>query len=212
MIDKKIVEFLTEPANLEAALDLEPVITEIKISVFQKFWDNVYGILGKWLAQGDYRWELASCSNLDDSRSELSIVDKKYPGDGRRNGGSTRLSFGYGCLTGRPERGHYGLKRAVSVKPVDVDASENQIIKQLEAHSLKQDESWSGYAYLDNAGIPEMNRSRPETVIALNLDNRSADLHLATRTAQLLWDIFKDCHSLVESFNDKWPYEDQQPH
>lgn len=207
MIDKKTEEFLTDPANLEAVLELEPIIPELKIAVIARFWSNVEDVLRERLGKGGDRWGLRRSGKIDDSYSQLAIVDQKYVATRQQDGHFRRLYFCYSCLTGRPEMGHYGVTRPMQVVGGNVSVLESTLIDALRSRGLRSgaDGWWPGFRYLHEAGVPRIQSNQVEAILRLNEDNRSDD-SLAVHTAGLLWELFAECHLMVEKVNDEWPY------
>jgi hypothetical protein len=199
--DPKIEEFLTDPDNLALALELEPIIAEIKISIFRRFWGHVREELQARLQEGDYHWALTPPGEVNDSYSLLGLVDK-YDVNSEIPG---RYAFLFESLTGRPYSGIFGIRRGEPNKspgPADQD-----LVGRLRGLGFKTSDQWVGFTYLAKSGGVAIQISNKETIVALSRDNRNENHTMAKRFAGLLWEIFEQFCPLVEELNNSLPVQ-----
>ena len=209
MTNKRIIALLSRPEHFEAALELEPLISEARDIVFRLFWDRVAEEIQNRLKKGNYRWQMKRSTNVNDAFSILGLVDSdsKAPHCNEPDSKVCRYSFMFESLTGRREDVYYGIYRGREVKsPTD---SDRELVKELELLRFKEDPWWVGWSFIAKRGysLPFRSTSDDGSVLLLNEDNNKDGHPLAINVAHLLWDIFERFHTKVEKLNDNWPYD-----
>ena len=195
--------FLTEPSNLDIALEVAEGVETIRREVFEQFWRRVKEQLSAELNRHSYQkqWEV---------RSGDDIFAERYPYCGIywRHRDWQFFAVMFECLTGTNYPAYYGIWRGKEISAQARDVRDQALSTQLAAEDLVTDEGigWVGLRYLHDLGLPEFRVTKKEDVLRLNEDNRAPDHPLAHKLASLLWDLFDKHRAALEDLNTKYPY------
>jgi hypothetical protein len=201
-MDDELHAFLTEPYNLDTALEVAEAIGTIRQEVFKQFWGRIKEQLNTKLRYHGYQrqWEIASSDD---------IFADRFPYCGiywRPN--VRQFAVMFECLTGTPFPAYYGISRGQKVPILSRDNERDRtLFDQLNAENfVRNDNQWVGWRYLHDLGLPEFRVAKKEDVLKLNEDNRDPNHPLAHELVVLIWELFARHREALEDLNANYPY------
>lgn len=186
--ENKLYDYLSDPENLETALELEVTLHNLKKIIFQKFWNSVKSSLTEKLMENKYDtlWEVRKVEDVDFNWSRLGIHYKLE--------GGSYFYVGANCLTGKPEACSYGIVSTKEIPGID-------LVDELKIIGFKPASLWAGWRYFHKKdALPYFDITNKQEVIELNLDNRAGG-HKAQKVSDLLWRLFYDYREKLERLN-----------
>ena len=200
----EVWEFLRQPGNLEAALEVEKALTDVKKRLFQTFWDHIFEELNRRLKDSghDQRWKVFG---LDDDIFENWAclgIDQHPPLDGRfcvyiEN---PTINPTYGIVRGSGMGG-------VKFKELDPqDLKDKLYEKGVTRYSTGS--AWVSYCRLrDHSSLPSaFHIHNDSAVIALAREEEDQNKPLMQQIINLIWDFFCDFREDLERFNENYPF------
>jgi PD-(D/E)XK nuclease superfamily len=199
-MDGKLHAFLTEPSNLDTALEVAEAVETIRREVFKQFWGRVKAQLRAKLQHDGYQrqWEVYS----DDD-----IFAARYPYCGIYwRASDSQFAVAFECLTGTNYLPYYGIWRGKEIPAQARDMRDQALAAQLDAEDFETADGWVGFRPLHDLGLPEFRVTKKEDVLKLNMDNRDPNHPLAHELVSLLWSLFDRHREALEDLNTNYPY------
>lgn len=211
-LTNELQAFLTEPSNLDTALEVAEWVEVIRQGVFEQFWGRVRTQLSAELTGHGYQrqWEVYS-DDIFAGWPKLGIYWKRRPNRTRR---SYELQFGVGFaeITNKldGDQAHYGIWRGKDIQAPAREVRDQTLSDQLSAENLVIDAAdcdwWVGWRYLRDLDLLDFCVEKKEDVLRVNNDNHAPDHPLAHKLASLLWDLFAKYREALEDLNANYPY------
>lgn len=193
-----VFRFLTDPNNLEAALDLQAVIEDVRGKVFDVFWDNVRrGCEERLTAADSTGWTIERAGSAAYRGSWLGFVGRDDP----RANKYSLVFADIGGQEGKEGCPYFGVKQGSSADASNVPVIDRVRRTMGELGIGARDNGWPAYAYLSDIGIRISGTWDNDSVIRLNKDNQGEEHALAKQMAELLWKAFSACRQDLEVLN-----------
>jgi hypothetical protein len=204
VMDDKLHAFLTDPSNLDTALEVAEAVETIRREVFERFWRRVKEQLSAELSRCGYQrqWEVWISDD---------IFAERYPECGIywRHRNWQFFAVVFACLTGTNNYPtSYGIWRGKEIPTQARDVRDQALSAQLAAEDLVEDEEteWVGWRYLHDLGLPAFRVTKKEDVLKLSEDNRDSNHPLVHELVRLLWGLFDKHREALEDLNANYPY------
>jgi hypothetical protein len=203
MMNDTIRDFLTKPGTLEAALEIEAYLADVKKWLFQTFWEGVGRELQQRLDIGGHHhlWLIQYDDDLFQRWHGFGIA--------WRDGSNTpRFSIRTENLVGRGSPAIYGISRGMKLLPESpIHASESLLkIKLHESGFTRETEWWPAYRYFYDHQLPRFDFSSAADLILLSQDVQDAERPLTRCVADRIWQLFDAYHVHLENLNHVYPY------
>ena len=200
---KEIAEILSDPANLETAMEFAPHVRIAKGKEAREFWENVETNLRDRLEKGRWgdSWTILRDTEILNPNKGLHFVPKGMPDWHYFSMAvySVALDAPHSCYLG-VERPYIDGRN----KPQNVsDPTEGSLLEKLRTKGIdRTSEDWSvAWAYADKVGFDDFNLSSPSLVRALAADNQSEGKPKAAEVADRLYELFADCAMELSALN-----------
>ena len=206
-----IRQFFLDPERLGTALEMEIQLQDFKrwLYDYETFWRDVEQRLTERLnANGDgpswefrfddpsfggsnFRpwrgWQIAWRDRRD--QPHFAVRVEFWQKDGRRE---------YGLC--------YGVRRGRKIQEANQDPQDRAIGNRLHERCFTPNESWSGFRFFRDCGLPRFDLSRVDGVLELCREIQNVDRPLTDRVVDLVWELFCGCRQELEALNRKYPY------
>lgn len=195
-------EFLRKPENLEAALEVEKALQDVKKRLFQTFWDHILDEITRRLKDNgqDQRWEVWCEDNIFISWASLGIAPRQ-PMDGRScvyiENPTNNPTYGI-------VRGSGGGSEFQKLDPQDL--KDKLHAKGVTRYSTGS--GWISYCHLkDHSSLPPVfHIGNDSAVIALAREEEDQNKPLTQQIVNLIWEFFCDLREDLEHLNENYPY------
>ena len=202
----KIWEFLRQPENLEAALEVEKALSDVKRRLFEEFWDRIVRELEQKLERledndpNNHPWEIWCDGNIFENLASLGVAQCRS---------KRRASLRVLNLTSNPI---YGIVRGSNMAGARFQAWDPQDLKDKlhERGFTKQavNSSWMSYIDLRNhSSLPaEFRIDSDRAVLALAREEADQNKPLTQQIVSRIWELFCKFRGDLEHLNDNYNY------
>jgi hypothetical protein len=198
-LPESVFEYLTQPQNLDAALELETSMPNMKLELFNKFWMRVKMLLEDRLSHSTYpSWEIRMSGPIDEKYSQLGIFDRRIAGPNQFCVMAEALTGNPGCI--------YGIFRGIEVEAALTTQEDKELTAMLTQLSFCPSNWWCGYKVLKNIGLPKFSLDDKESVISIN-DAVHAANNITLRVTDLIWELFESRRNVLEALNTNYGYQ-----
>lgn len=199
-MSEDIHRYLTDPGNLEVALQLEDSVQTTRLRIFSEFWKRVRRLLLEELGNANItdKWHIPPLDeNVDHASSCLWII--------QRDKDESYFGVCAQSLTAKGKDCYFGISRGKPLGTSNLHSLDQELADALSRDGYKPQAWWSGWKYFSDAALPRFSIQDAGDVLQINRDNQEEG-DIARQTAELMWNLFRQHRETLEELNRNYPY------